>query len=212
MTSVFYALKELNQARNERDALLHIFNCIERTEGVGCEKLKAFTTDKINPSLDSVDKAEKVLRDAEPRTQTEALQKVAALMQEDIDQEDIAVLRAEALAFTRPNADPIVQLCRRWLLLRKVRSQMLMDCPTGNFDGPDFIRVEEDLLGLETDILRLTPASPEGVALLAEMQYVNEGPDGLPGTEGWAAEMNNPQYLVMRRLAHGARLVAGAGV
>ena len=211
MTSVSYALKELNQARNERDALLHIFDCIERNDGVGCEKLEALTRDKINPSHDRVTEAEKALILAKAKSFPEMLSKLAALMHECLAQEDMDVLREEAQAFLAPKKDPIVPLCRRWLTMHEAREQMLDECPTGYFDGPELKATTQHLRRLEAEILRLTPISPEGVALLAEMQLTNEGPPSLPGSEDWMTDMSNPQYLVMRRLAHGARLVAGIG-
>ncbi|GAD54921.1 hypothetical protein [Limimaricola cinnabarinus] len=209
MSQFTHALTKLHEARSTRDAALTALTLLENTKGVGSAEAKKYDDETVGPLHEKVSAAEARLRDAEPKTQREYLLKVGALLEEGMLSETVTALRADAERLAATGEDPVVALCQRWKSMRTAVAGMLDEEVGGHFDAPELEEAEEAQRRIERQLQRMVPTSAEGLAAMMDVYWNLEGPVGMPGTEGWEMEMQNPQYLFLRRLRHGAFVVAG---
>ncbi len=209
MSQFTHAMTKLKEARHLRDAALDALTVLEHSAGVGSAQAKRYDDETVGPLQEKVTVAEARLRDAEPKTQREYLLKVQALLEEGMLSETVAALRADADRLAATGDDPVVVLCQRWKSMRTAVAAMLDEEVGGHFDAPELEETEEAQRRIERQLQRMVPTSVEGLAAMMDVYWNLEGPVGMPGTEGWEMEMQNPQYLFLRRLRHGAFIVAG---
>ena len=103
--------------------------------------------------------------------------------------------------------DPAATLAARWLVLtdwldgRRVEGTTFVEPP----------EVDDAMAAREAVFQRLcetTPTTAAGVAALADVAWRDRGPLSLPGTDGWARELAEPETRILARLRHGARVLA----
>ncbi|SHJ24581.1 hypothetical protein [Wenxinia saemankumensis] len=146
---------------------------------------------------------------AEAKTQGEALRKAAALVGPEMSDEAAASVRADAKRLTDTSRDPVVMDATRLRDLQAVSLRLSDDPFNGNGDSPENLDLDQQQLRLYDRLKKQPPTSPEGVAALADIIWNDFGPGLIAGTPDWEdAITNNPEYALLRRLRHGARIVA----
>lgn len=203
-----YALKLLAQAKAEHEMAVIAYGQTEERCGFKSEQANLADA-AVGAASDKRGKAEAAVAAIPARTQGEALQKVVALLEEGMLPEILNALMEDAKRLTDPERDPIIPLARRWKVLRRTERAMEEDIIGGMEEPPEMAEIEELTDKLEERILAMTPTTPEGVAALADLQWELQGPGYIIGSEDWQQEIQQPQYVLMRRLRHSARLVAG---
>lgn len=209
MSQFTHAMMKLKEARHLRDAALDALTVLEHSAGVGSAEATKYDDETLGPLQEKVTAAEAKLRDSEPETPREYLMKVQALLEEGMLSETVVALRTDAERLSGAEDDPVIELCQRWKTMRRAVFDMITEDVGGHCDSPELEETEAAQRRLERQLLTMVPTSPEGVAAMLDLYWVLEGPGSLEGTDGWLKDMQNPQYLMLRRLRHGAFIVAG---
>ncbi|MCK0102547.1 hypothetical protein [Pseudohalocynthiibacter sp. F2068] len=129
-----------------------------------------------------------------------------------MEPETVDALKADAERFLDPDRDPIVPLYRRWKALWETTYKLVDECPTGNWDAPELSEAEIEMYKIEGKMITLVPVSIEGLVALADYLWLKEGPSARVGTEKWCEELTRIEYLPIRRIRHGAALMAGVSL
>lgn len=137
------------------------------------------------------------------------LGEVVALSGQALDPDVVDEINTSSQRFLDPDQDPIVPLYRRWRNLYTLWEDLLNECPTGNHGAPEATEVRQELDKLERNILKRVPSTIEGIIGLADIHWQYNGPTWQLGHDGANEELGRFEFLPIRRIRHGADIMAG---
>lgn len=203
-----FAMERLAKAVEGQTAACDAYGMAETINGVGSLEAKALDA-KVNAAHDAVNAARADLVKAKPSSMGEALQKVVALVAEAMLPEEAEALKAEALEWSEAGRDPLVEMGEEWKRIAAASARAWDAAAPSGFTDPALTDLEAKRHAVEDRMMGMTPQTPEGLAMLADFAWNYIGPCSRPGSEGWEAELTNPEHRLLARLRHGAYIVAG---
>ncbi len=213
MYSVTYRLNTLEKARAEFNVKRSHDDALEDQSGTSTKGTKKHDKTPLNKAEDDMNAAELALARTPADNVIEFLKKVSALAREGgIDEDAANHLKADADRLMDVEADPIIQMCEEWMTIRRVyeqRAGYASDLPHTEETPLELEEASDYSFRLEKKIMRTTPKTPQGLAMLATMYWTVEGPTCRAGTEAWAESFDNPQFALLARLREGAMRMAG---
>lgn len=205
MSKIAEAIAAVYKARGQEDAALHSINFAENEHGAGSKEAEAVLKQQQSV-IEAVSKAEAELVGTKPASLLEALKKAdARLAGEMISKEAQEAIREDLTREYKSQPDPVVDICKRILNIRAE----LDASPIEIADSPEQLEAFDDAIMLERQLQITPPTTPLGVAMLASVMWKIDGPGFLSGTDGWAEQLERPEYALLARLRQGAFRVAG---
>lgn len=213
MTAFADAVQRLNEAEANLQAAHAIVNAAEREHGPDSAEADAAIQGPQGTACDAHGAAVEALAKIPASTAQEALLKASLLMDAGLSDKLIKAVRDDCASFvsdTKP--DPTVRLCREILTITRVADERLSATWDLQVGAPDPVEMMEALAQrrrLEAELLRLTPTTAEGVALMLSVYWGIACSEVRIGSEGWEEELDRPDNMMISRMRAGAYRLAG---
>lgn len=100
---------------------------------------------------------------------------------------------------TTTTPDPLLDAYHAWLEAREDWFVAIRKPGAGNFDTPECLEAEARQRAAESEMLRITPSSPEGIAALVSLIWLYAGPDSTD-PEDLAEDLQNQEVRALMRI------------